>query len=203
MTSEELIAHLHERVARDKDQARFGADEIRLWPAGAHPALVSAGVLRRAEPAQVIACDGCERNCFKPVHVRNSPIHESAVAFITCDEPEDHGRIRVELSRLEQWHSVGSPSASELARAIGQRDAEIGAPAWRKRQAKAAADARHSKPGGSRDVQQQVRAIWSSGKYTSRDRCAEEECAALGISYSTARKALRNTPDPDPPPEPA
>lgn len=38
--------------------------------------------------------------------------------------------------------------------------------------------------------------IWASGKYTSRDICAEQECAALGISFSTARKALRNTPDP-------
>jgi hypothetical protein len=77
-----------------------------------------------------------------------------------------------------------------------QPSAGIGSPAWRKQQAKAAADALHSKPGGSRDVREQMRAIWASGKYTSRDRCAEEECGALGISYSTARKALRNTPEP-------
>lgn len=198
MTPQELLVLVQERVARDKDLALFGADEIRLWPAGAHAALVAAGVLRRAEPAQVISCDGCERCCFKPVHVRNSPIHGCAIAFIACDEPEDYGRIRVELSRLERWYTVGSLSDSELARVLGEQDAEVGAPEWRSRQAMAAADARHGKPGGSRDIRQQMRAIWSSGKYTSRDRCAEEECAALGISYSTARKALRNTPEPKP-----
>jgi hypothetical protein len=34
--------------------------------------------------------------------------------------------------------------------------------------------------------------IWKSGKYSNRDLCAEQECAALGLSFSTARKALRN-----------
>jgi hypothetical protein len=62
--------------------------------------------------------------------------------------------------------------------------------------AKRAADARHDKPGASRDNKEKIRSIWASGKYTSRDICAEQECAALGISYSTARRALRNTLDP-------
>lgn len=74
--------------------------------------------------------------------------------------------------------------------------AGIGSPAWRTQHAKAAADARHNRPGGSRDKQKRIREIWATGKYTSRDRCAEEECAALDMSYSAARKALRNTPDP-------
>lgn len=77
-----------------------------------------------------------------------------------------------------------------------QPSAGIGSPVWRKQQAQAAANARHSQPGGSRDKQQRIREIWASGKYSSRDRCAEEECAALDMSYSAARKALRNTTDP-------
>lgn len=40
-----------------------------------------------------------------------------------------------------------------------------------------------------------IREIWGAGKYSSRDICAEQECASLGMSFSTARKALRNTPD--------
>lgn len=67
---------------------------------------------------------------------------------------------------------------------------------WHARNAAKAAHARHNQPGGSRDKRQQIREIWATGKYSSRDRCAEEECAALGMSYSTARKALRNTPEP-------
>lgn len=73
---------------------------------------------------------------------------------------------------------------------------EIGSPEWRHQAARNAANARHNQPGGSRDKQKQIRDIWATGKYSSRDRCAEEECAALDMSYSAARKALINTPDP-------
>ena len=65
-----------------------------------------------------------------------------------------------------------------------------------KQRARHAANARHSKPGGSREKQEKIRAIWATGKYTTRERCAEEEYDALGISFTTARKALRNTPSP-------
>src|SRR5208337_2379443 len=68
----------------------------------------------------------------------------------------------------------------------------VGSVAWRKQTAKAAANARHNQPGGSRDKQRQIREIWATGKYSSRDLCAAEECAALGMSFSAARKALRN-----------
>lgn len=61
---------------------------------------------------------------------------------------------------------------------------------------KLAAEANHNKSGGSRERQAKVREAWASGKYSSRDRCAEEECGALGMSYSSARKALRNQPEP-------
>lgn len=59
-----------------------------------------------------------------------------------------------------------------------------------------AANSRHSRPGASMDKRSSIRAAWASGKFSSRTRCAEEECAGLGMSYDAARKALRNTPDP-------
>ena len=59
-----------------------------------------------------------------------------------------------------------------------------------------AAEAKHSMPGGSREKRRTIQNIWMSGKYSSRDICAEQECAALGMSFSSARKALRGTPDP-------
>ena len=61
---------------------------------------------------------------------------------------------------------------------------------------RAAAEALHNKPGNSRDKQEAIRAAWASGKYSSRDLCAEQECAALNMAPGTARKALRNTPEP-------
>ena len=40
---------------------------------------------------------------------------------------------------------------------------------------------------------------WSSGNFSSRDICAEQEYSPLGFaSFKAARNALTNTPDPDP-----
>jgi len=55
---------------------------------------------------------------------------------------------------------------------------------------------RHNAEGGAREKARRIREIWASGKYSSRDVCAEQECANLGMAFSTARKALRNTPQP-------
>lgn len=62
--------------------------------------------------------------------------------------------------------------------------------------AKIAADSLHNKPDGSRAKVKKMQDMWATGKFTNRDLCAEQECAALGMSFSTARKALRNTPKP-------
>ena len=87
--------------------------------------------------------------------------------------------------------------AAEVAPIVTQEEAvEVGSPEWRKQNAKAAADVLHDRPGGSRDKQRQIREIWATGKYSSRDLCAEQECAELNMSISVARRALRNTPDP-------
>lgn len=58
------------------------------------------------------------------------------------------------------------------------------------------ANAKHDGPTGKRIAKEKIRKIWASGKYSSRTICAEQECAALDMSFDTARKALRNTPDP-------
>lgn len=63
--------------------------------------------------------------------------------------------------------------------------------------AKAAADARHGKPGGSRELKEKIRAIWATGKYESRARCAEQEFESIGFNtYDTAKAALAGTDDP-------
>lgn len=61
---------------------------------------------------------------------------------------------------------------------------------------KKAANVLHDQPGGSREKQDAIRAIWATGIHGDRDLCATEEHEALGMSWSTARKALRNTPKP-------
>ncbi len=70
---------------------------------------------------------------------------------------------------------------------------EVGSTKWRTQTAKAAAEARHRLITEKKRLLQK---IWKTGKYSSRNICADEECAALGMSFHTARRALRNTPDP-------
>jgi hypothetical protein len=271
MTESGLLEHIFERLCRaDSGEEIFGVDEAAEWPAGALEVLIKSRLLERAEPAQVIMCDGCERNCFMPVHVRPAEDNRPARPFISCDKPEDVGRVPVELGRLAQWRITGGMLAGAVARLLGfsnpphedsggkswtlgslkgkeykgeaklsvkggialmvagqniplvhvltlnrrglkadkdallrlvngdtrQPASGVGSAAWRKETAKAAANARHNQPGGSRDKQGRIREIWATGKYSSRDICAEQECAALGMSFSAARNALKNTPGP-------
>ena len=107
--------------------------------------------------------------------------------------------IRTTYENPEEYAAL---SGDELSKTTAELIKDLMETLWdsegnlRTKDAKHAADIRHSKPGGSRDKQKNIRAIWAIGKYTSRDICAEQECASLGMSFSSARKALRNTPNP-------
>lgn len=94
-------------------------------------------------------------------------------------------------------HLAAALATSFLLRDVPAVSASAVLRAENVRRARAAADARHSRPGGARDRAEAIRAAWASGKYSSRDICADEEYEALGFgSFAAARKALRNTPDP-------
>lgn len=54
----------------------------------------------------------------------------------------------------------------------------------------------HNKLGGYNSKKEIIIEIWASGKYRTRNECAEKEHNALGITYGTARKHLIGTPDP-------
>jgi|GEM_PF-6714050 len=109
---------------------------------------------------------------------------------------ESQTRMRTGLKEelLEISTKLQAPHLRKNTQSTSQL--EVGSPGWHHENAKRAANALHDQPGGSRDKQQQIQEIWASGKYSTRDRCAEEECAALGMPFSTARRALINTPDP-------
>jgi hypothetical protein len=120
-------------------------------------------------------------------------IDRGAIVDLVDLPPASESKDRDEASTpRREARKRGSPIKS----AIGQAESQVGSPEWRRHTAAIAANARHDQPGGSREKQRQIRDMWASGKYSSRDRCAEEECAALGMSYAAARKALKNTRDP-------
>lgn len=98
--------------------------------------------------------------------------------------------VEEELTQLREQKILVSNKRHFLEGALHGRAAE------KKIRGAKGAEALHSRPGGNRDKQKQIRELWASGKYSSREICAEQECAALGMSFSSARKALRGTPQP-------
>jgi hypothetical protein len=106
-------------------------------------------------------------------------------------------RESIDALRVEREQSAGLldaviPEALRTGIGLGLQSSKAKA----SRRGQVAAAALHDKPGGSRSKADAVRAAWATGNFESRDICAEQECAALGMSFSAARKALRNTPDP-------
>ena len=110
-------------------------------------------------------------------------------------------RIEAIEAKLAELEANDPPELSTRAIQTDQTHAsekpDIGSPQWFSKNAKKAADARYDQPGGTREKHAILRASWASGRYKSRSACAEAECASLGIAYSTARKALIGTPDPN------
>lgn len=105
--------------------------------------------------------------------------------------------LRSQIDEIEASDFANEADATLDRKSSQSKEPRTGSVNWFARNAQAAANIRHDKPGGSRDKQAKIRAIWASGKYDSRDLCAEQECAALQMSISAARRALIGTPDPE------
>ena len=103
------------------------------------------------------------------------------------DDPQGNNAT-AKLKLLKIYEERGSKAARLFLKGDQIRKSSIG---------RRLANLKHNKPGGSRDKQYKIREIWASGKHTSRDICAEQECAVLDMSFSSARKTLRNTPTPN------
>lgn len=138
------------------------------------------------------------------LEILENPSHPSYREFIAIGEgmkPGDFEAAHALLTKFDatrgsfaDWHEYikNNPPSSLVIGFLILHAVD----AYKSKRGKIAANALHSKTGGSRENAQRIRQLWASGKYSSRDICAEQESAALGISFAAARKALRNTPDP-------
>lgn len=119
MTASGLLEAVLDRLgSAEAAEAFFGADEAADWPPGALDVFLKHGLLRRAQPAQVIECRDCEENCFMPVHVFPAEGGRPARALIACDKRDDVGRVEVDFRRLEQWQATGGMVAAVVARLL-------------------------------------------------------------------------------------
>jgi hypothetical protein len=114
-----LVELLNRLGAQQGAAVHIGNDELCGWPAEAVAAMKSARLLVKARHASSMVCPGCERECAKTVKVFPAESGRPARAFIICNEPEDLGRISVELHELERWQLTGEVLAGALNRLLG------------------------------------------------------------------------------------
>jgi len=120
MTPEAVLAELVSRLEASCGAAvHVGDSELREWPADSVTALKAARLLVRTRPASRLVCPGCERQCDKSVDLYPAEDAKPARAYIICDEPEDMGRIQLDLANLEQWRISGDATPASVAQALG------------------------------------------------------------------------------------
>lgn len=120
MTPQAILTELLNRLEASRGAAvLIGSEELREWPADTVAALKSVRLLVKARPANRLTCPGCEKQCSKDVDVFPAEGARPARAYIHCDEPEDMGRIQLDLADLEQWRVSGDASLASMAEALG------------------------------------------------------------------------------------
>lgn len=154
--------------------------------------------LRASVEALKSDCDELQRALPKTPDKLPRPIRRSVVSFLAmarnCAAKADESTRAGDPAMA--WENVAHGRECAYTAALQIVGVQLAQPSVRARKA---AEALHGKPGGNRDKANQIRAVWATGKYSGRDSCAEEEFRHIGFgSFSTARRALRGTPDPDP-----
>lgn len=191
------MQHLRQWLIDDAEVARWVSGALKLKSKPQRQSTGRAyvlGTLQGQEQRGLLELEIAEGVNLK-ASGRSLPLLEAVI----CDRGElhvDRDAVLALVDGVAGSKKKASKRTGPVDKAGQKVDVELGSAEWRRQTASTAANARHSRPGGIRDKKDELRQIWASGRYTSRDRCAEEECGALGISYATARKALRNTPDP-------
>lgn len=140
------------------------------------------------ELLQRTASAECDLTFYELAYEKINGICET---YESCLDEIQAAVIDLKNQNESSFETMSIVALEEVKRAL-----EMGAKFDRSRRATTAANARHSRLGESREKQRIIREIWASGKYSSRDICAEQECGGLDMSFSSARKALRNTPNP-------
>ena len=103
----------------------FSNDEIS-WSDDDQAQLTELGILRMAEYAQSIVCDGCEKACIEEVIFINEPVDRNQKAYISCTKRDDIGRIPINTDHLKRWRIDLNGLAKQLSALImGKEDCEV------------------------------------------------------------------------------
>lgn len=103
----EILAAILDRVAEGGDQmeATFLFEEVNEWPRRALDKLVTAELVREAQPADTITCRGCEERCRRPVTMVASAYQSQPLALTWCHLFSDRGPFEYDSNHLMRWTS--------------------------------------------------------------------------------------------------
>jgi hypothetical protein len=115
----ELILKHFTAIGQEAEAEILSAEQLDAWPRKEVAACKRLGLLRKAAPAKIIECPGCEDACLMQVNTYPAQDCRPARIFVACDKREDTGRILINPADLEQWQIDVSHFASLLASALG------------------------------------------------------------------------------------
>jgi hypothetical protein len=103
-----MIHHLATLLLRTIEQPlpvlHFTGTYLKQWPHAMRQAMLSAQLLHRGGVEEHVQCEACEHACLMPVQWQASG-HGDARPFIYCRQPHGWGRIPLEPSDVECWHT--------------------------------------------------------------------------------------------------
>jgi len=118
MTLQEVLQELIQRLGSGGDTT-LASEQVREWPKGAIEVFQKAGWIKPTVAASIVECPRCEENCFMPVHVLPARNEQPARAYVACDRRDDMGRVKIPMSRLQQWQITEGQIAQWVSGALG------------------------------------------------------------------------------------
>ena len=120
-----MLSELLDRLAASwRDGVTVSGAELSCWPEDQQSAIRAAGILVPGEPATSVVCDGCERACVMPVHIRSAPSRQAG-AFVVCDKRNDINRVDVTVADLNRWRMTAQSLADGLGRMLNSRPISV------------------------------------------------------------------------------
>jgi hypothetical protein len=109
-----------------------------------------------------------------------------------------YGQVESGTASRSQVDALATASIQfgQLMTILGTLTHERGPTATRIRKRDQASAAANKKNATAQAARATIRAAWASGKYLTKEACADAECDAAQVSFYTAKKALRNAPMP-------
>ncbi len=131
MTLEDVLQELIQRLGSGGDTV-VAWEQVREWPAGAIAVFEKAGWIKPTVAASTVECPGCQESCFMLAPVLPARGEQPARAYVACDRRDDIGRVKIAISRLQQWQITEGQVARWVSSALGlkgrpERDKASGA----------------------------------------------------------------------------